>query len=200
MRGLYAIVDTGLVARHEVVKKTKVVLAAGCRVIQYRNKNGSPEQCLSDARALHMLCTRYHASFIVNDYLDIAATLGCGLHLGGDDTTITKARQTLGPDAIIGASCYNSLERAEAAIAAGASYIAFGAFFPSSTKPEAAVATADVLSAARRFNKPIVAIGGITPDNGKQLITAGADMLAVISSLWQADDIAAQTNRFQNLF
>ncbi|HJU26811.1 MAG TPA: thiamine phosphate synthase, partial [Rhodanobacteraceae bacterium] len=123
-----------------------------------------------------------------------------GVHLGEDDAPIAHARATLGPGAIIGVSCHDSLQRAREAAAEGADYLAFGAFFPSATKPQARHATPDLLRAAREFGKPLVAIGGITPDNGGSLIAAGADFLAAVSGIFGAQDVRAAARRYAGLF
>lgn len=200
MRGLYAIADSQYLTPDKLLDRCKQVLDNGCKVLQYRDKTSDQAQWLEQASALHTLCKRYQAEFIINDYLPLAAELGCGLHLGKDDISIAEARTLLGSEATIGASCYSSIKTAQQAAEAGASYLAFGRFYPSATKPDAPAANPTVLSAAKTFGLPIVAIGGITPDNGGQLISAGADALAVISDLWTAADLNHQCQRYTQLF
>lgn len=200
MRGLYAILDTLYVPADDLLARCQALIAAGCKVIQYRDKPANPAQYLNRAKPLHQLCQQHGVLFIVNDHLAAATALGSGLHVGGDDTNLSVARQTLGPNAVIGASCYNQLALAQSAKAEGASYVAFGAFFGSGTKPSAVSARPSLLTNAQQLQLPIVAIGGITPDNGAQLVEAGADMLAVIGSLWQAPELSTQVKRFQLLF
>lgn len=200
MRGLYAILDSSYIPAGDLTSYCQTILEAGCRVIQYRDKQATEDEYLVNAEKLLTLCRQYNAHFIVNDHLSIAATLECGVHLGGDDAAIKQAREALGANAIIGASCYNRIELAEQAKLQGATYIAFGAFFSSPTKPQAVVAASSIIAAAKPLDLPIVAIGGITPDNGAQLVAAGADMLAVISDLWQADDISARAKQYQSLY
>lgn len=200
MRGLYAIVDGDYLTPAEMPQRLQPVLDAGCRIIQYRDKQADAKRRYQCAVALQAQCQRAGASFIVNDDLELALRLGCGVHLGSDDSDIAAARQRLGSETIIGVSCYNQLSLAESAVKNGASYIAFGAFFSSATKPNAVVATADLLQQAQHLKCPIVAIGGITPDNSAPLVAAGADMLAVISDLWQASDLARQVHCYQQLF
>jgi thiamine-phosphate pyrophosphorylase len=152
--------------------------------------------------AIRKLCAEKGVLFIVNDDVDLAATVDAdGVHVGRQDTACRSARERLGEDAIIGASCYNDYARAEAAAAAGASYIAFGAFFGSPTKPEAPRATTELIVRAKEaLSLPVVAIGGITPQNGASLVTAGADMLAVITAVFSQPDIAGASRQFSDLF
>jgi thiamine-phosphate pyrophosphorylase len=177
-------------------------LEGGALAIQYRNKTAAPELRLQQARALRALCAGRGATLIINDDIDLAREVDAdGVHLGLGDATIGEARTRLRAKALIGASCYDSLERAEAAVAAGADYIAFGSFFPSSTKPGAVRAGVPLITAAKaRWNVPVVAIGGITPANAGALIEAGADAVAVISGLFDAADVAAAARSFAALF
>lgn len=201
MKGLYAITDATLLPGEKLLSQTEQVLKHGISLLQYRDKLANSDTRKQRASALLTLCRRYDTALIINDDIELASQLGCGVHLGKDDGEIALARHKLGKQAIIGASCYNNLDTAETALAAGASYIAFGRFFSSTTKPLASPAEPAVLKAAKRkFSAPIVAIGGITPDNGRQLVNAGADMLAVIAGLWQADDINAQCQCYSALF
>jgi thiamine-phosphate pyrophosphorylase len=199
--GLYALTPD----RYATDALTECVAAAldgGASAIQYRNKTAAPDQRLRQARALRDLCAARGAALIINDDIDLARTVDAdGVHLGRGDAAIGQARASLRPTALIGASCYDSLERAEAAVAAGADYIAFGSFFPSTTKPDAVRAGVSLLSAARtRWTVPVVAIGGITPANAAALIDAGADAVAVISALFDAADVAATARSFVALF
>ncbi len=199
--GLYALTPD----RFETGALTASVAAAldgGATAIQYRNKTVAPDLRLQQARALRALCAARGATFIVNDDIDLAHAVGAdGVHLGRDDAAIGEARARLQPGALIGASCYDSLERAEAAVAAGADYVAFGSFYPSSTKPQAARAALSLIVAAKaRWTVPVVAIGGITVANAAALIDAGADAVAVISALFDAPDVAAAARSFAALF
>lgn len=205
MRGLYAITDPDLLPSEQLYSAAEAALESGIALLQYRDKTADATVRECRATRLQSLCQQYQTPLIINDDLTLANKLGCGVHLGTDDSDIATARQQLGPSAIIGASCYNRLEIAERAIQAGASYIAFGRFFSSSTKPLASAAQISTLSTAKqqlspRFNGPIVAIGGITPDNGGNLLEAGADMLAVVAGLWQSDNISQQCARYRALF
>jgi thiamine-phosphate pyrophosphorylase len=156
---------------------------------------------LQEARELAALCNAFAVPLIINDDIELArASDAAGVHLGEDDEAIADARATLGDEAIIGVSCYDSPQRARDAAAAGANYLAFGAFFPSATKPGARHATPDLLRGARGLGLPLVAIGGITHENGGPLIAAGADFLAVVSGVFGASDIRAAARHYVELF
>ena len=202
LRGLYAITDSGLAADGNLLQQVEQALRGGARAIQYRDKTGSPQQRRQQAGDLLRLCRESGVPLIINDDLGLAVELGAdGVHLGRDDPQPELARSRLGPDAIIGVSCYNELERALAAQRAGADYVAFGRFFASSSKPEAVQATPALLrEARRRLALPLVAIGGITPENGASLLSAGADMLAVIHGIFGQPDIQLACERFARLF
>lgn len=169
--------------------------------VQYRNKAASTRLRAAQAARLQALCCEAGVPLLVNDDARLAAAVGAaGVHLGEDDGAIAIARDLLGQDAIIGASCYDDLERARAAAAAGADYLAFGAFFASATKPGARRATPATLRTAACHRLPLVAIGGITPDNGAIPIAAGADLLAVVGSVFDAPDPVAAARAFRALF
>jgi len=199
--GLYAITpdlaDTG-----ELLRRVRAALSGGIRLLQYRNKAATAALRGTQARELQALCSGAGVPLIINDHLDLALECGAaGLHLGGDDGDIAAARARLGPHRLLGASCYDRIGLAEAAIAAGADHVAFGSFFPSGVKPGAARPPVDLITQARsRLRVPVVAIGGITPHNAPQLVAAGADAVAVISAVFGAADIAAAAREFQPLF
>ena len=196
-RGLYAITDG---PRADLLDACAAVLRGGAVVIQYRDKTGDRARRHEEAAALAALCGRFAVPLIVNDDIDLAAGVAAGVHLGEADGDVASARVRLGADAIIGVSCYDSLERARDMAKAGADYLAFGAFFPSPTKPNARRAMPDLLAAARAFGKPLVAIGGITPDNAQPLLDAGATFLAVVSGVFAAGDPTAAARRYTQLF
>lgn len=197
-RGLYAITDG---PREDLVNAVAAAIAGGARLVQYRDKTPDAARRVLEAGALHQLCRAHGVPLIINDDVALALTIGAeGVHLGEDDDAVLDAREALGPTAIIGVSCYDSLERAQELVAAGADYIAFGAFFPSPTKPQARRASLDLLRQSAALGVPRVAIGGITPDNAGLLVDAGADYLAIISAIFRADDIRAAAQCFTDLF
>jgi thiamine-phosphate pyrophosphorylase len=176
-------------------------LLAHATWLQYRNKAADPALRAAQAAGLQALCTAAGVPLLVNDDPALARATGtAGVHLGEGDAAIAAARDLLGRDAIIGASCYDDGARAEAAAAAGASYLAFGAMFPSTTKPHARRAAPALLRAATRHGLPLVAIGGITPDNAGIAIAAGADLVAVVGGVFDAPDPLAAARALQALF
>lgn len=186
----------------ELSRKVKFALQGGAQVLQYRNKLADSELRLVQATALRKLTRAFGTTFIINDDAQLARQVDAdGVHLGRDDGNVIEARKLLGGDKKIGVSCYNRFELAQQAVRQGADYVAFGAFFASSIKPDAPAATLELLQQARReLSVPIVAIGGITLQNGKQLIEAGADALAVISAVFGATDIQQAAQQFSTLF
>ncbi|MGZ8256522.1 MAG: thiamine phosphate synthase [Gallionella sp.] len=200
IKGLYAItpdeLDTAV-----LLDKTRQVLQGGATILQYRNKRADGELQLTQATALRNLTREFGAIFIVNDDALLAQQVAAdGVHLGGEDGTIAAARAQLGADKLIGVSCYNRLDLAHSAVQNGADYVAFGAFFASTVKPNAPVASLALLQQARReIAVPIVAIGGITVENSASLIAAGADGLAVISAVFAASDIEQSARQFSDL-
>jgi len=196
--GLYAITSG---PHPQLLVQVAQALAGGARVLQYRDKSDDAPRRHAEAQALLDLCRRYQVPLIINDDVALAAAIGAdGVHLGERDVDIATARAALGARAIIGVSCYNSFERAQRLAASGANYLAFGAFFPSPTKPHAPRAEPELLRRAATLGLPTVAIGGITPDNGGLLVEAGADYLAVITGVFGADDIALAASRVAALF
>jgi thiamine-phosphate pyrophosphorylase len=196
--GLYAVTDG---PRADLIGACAAVLRGGAAVLQYRDKTGDVARRRAEAFALAALCADFGVPLIINDDVDLAAAVDAtGVHLGADDADVASARAQLGAAAIIGASCYDSLERAQELTRAGADYLAFGAFFPSPTKPQARRALPALLTAAKRLGKPLVAIGGITPDNALPLLAAGADFIAVVSGVFASPDPEAAMRRYVHLF
>jgi thiamine-phosphate pyrophosphorylase len=202
LSGLYAITDPCAGSGQALLDNVAAALRGGARVLQYRDKGSDGEQRLDEALALRRLCADFGALFIVNDDVELARLVGAdGVHIGSDDTGLEEARRQLGDEAIIGVSCYNRLELAEQAVAAGADYVAFGRFFPSASKPEAVQAGPGLLRAAKAaLSVPVVAIGGITPDNARSLIEHGADALAVIQGVFAQTDIEDAARQLASLF
>ncbi|MGB9429206.1 MAG: thiamine phosphate synthase [Gammaproteobacteria bacterium] len=202
LHGLYAVTDHILTAGDQLLPAVQASIRGGARLVQYRDKTHEHLRRKREARALRQLCREHEVLFIINDDVALAAETGAdGVHLGQDDAALEEARVQLGPRAVIGVSCYDSLHRAVTAAHAGADYVAFGSFFASPTKPEAVPAPLSLLEEAhRQLTIPICAIGGITPENGSALIRAGADMLAVISGLFGVADTETATHRYTRLF
>ena len=206
LQGLYAITPAATRDNDSLARQVELAIEGGARLIQYRNKSDNkslPQPArYQEAQALLAICHRYRVPLIINDDVALAVDLAAdGVHLGGEDMACLEARERLGPSAIIGISCYNQLDRALAAQAQGADYVAFGRFFPSRSKPQAVQAGVALLRQARQqLRIPIVAIGGITSDNCHTLIEAGADMLAVIDAVFGEADVKAAAQRFARCF
>ena len=202
LKGLYAITPRHATDLNDLLPLATAALQGGAGILQYRDKAPGTARRQANAEALKRQCQAYDALLIINDDVDLALAVAAdGVHIGRDDGGIETARHRLGDRVIIGTSCYNRLPLALQAQAAGADYVAFGRFFPSVSKPQAVQAGPQLLHQARAALKiPIVAIGGITPENGATLIRAGADMLAVINAVFGQPDIEASCRRFQPLF
>jgi thiamine-phosphate pyrophosphorylase len=199
LRGLYAI--TPDVADIELLsRKVEQALVGGAVALQYRNKLLARDKRLAQAHRLAALAHGYGVPFIVNDDIEIALAVGAnGTHLGKDDADLRAARERLAGK-ILGASCYDRIELARAAVAGGADYVAFGSVFPSPTKSAAVRAPLSLFGEATSLGVPLAAIGGITLENAPQLLAAGADLLAVISDLFDAADVAARATQYARLF
>ena len=196
LRGLYAVTPE-LANTQTLLRSVAQALEGGIAMLQYRRKGG---QQIDEANTLARMCRERDVLFIVND--DIALALACGadgVHLGRDDGELVAARTRLGGK-LLGASCYDSLAAARAAVAAGADYVAFGSVFPSPTKPAAVRAPLALFGEARALGVPLVAIGGITLQNAPQLLAAGADSVAVVSDLFEAPAIAERARAYGMLF
>ena len=200
LRGLYLITpDEADTAR--LLARVAPLLGAGVALLQYRNKAADPALRREQAAALKALCAQANVPLVINDDAALARETGAdGAHLGEDDGDIAAARALLGPDAIVGASCYDEIGRAARAVAAGASYVAFGAFFPTTTKITTRRAAPQLLRDAKPLGVPLVAIGGITPANAKPLVDAGADMIAVIGGVFDAAAPVAAVREYRQLF
>jgi thiamine-phosphate pyrophosphorylase len=201
LKGLYAVTpdlaDTG-----ELLRRSREALLGGARLLQYRNKTADAAHRREQAAALLRLCHGHGARLIVNDGLQLALEIGAdGVHLGREDGGIAAARAALGAGKLLGISCYDDLERAREARRLGADYVAFGSFFASPTKPAAVRAPLTLPALAKaELGLPVCAIGGITLHNAPQLIAAGADLLAVISDLFEAPDIRVRAAAYTSLF
>ncbi|KAA0873652.1 thiamine phosphate synthase [Nitrincola tapanii] len=202
LKGLYAITDATLLPTQEqLLFACEQALLGGAQLLQYREKSQNKRKRLAEGRALANLCAAYQRTLIINDDLELAAELGVGLHLGQKDGSVEQARRLLGDQAIIGATCHQDLALAKRAAEEGASYVAFGACFPSQTKPLASRAPIELFqNAAEQIHLPKVAIGGLNLDNSAQVIAAGAEMIAVVHALFSSTDIRQQAQAFSALF
>ena len=199
LKSLYAITDSQLLSSDKLFEAVNAALKGGCELVQYRDKSNDQPRRLAEAKTLLALCVKHEARLIINDDVGLAKEVGAhGVHLGQDDKNPVAARIILGSSAIIGVTCHDSLALAERAIKDTANYIAFGRFFSSNTKPDAPPAPLNLLTEARaKFpNIPIAAIGGVTLENAKSVLDAGADLIAVCHSLFAADNIEAQAKLF----
>jgi len=201
IHGLYVITDPELIPDPELAARVRRAVEGGATAVQYRDKRPGDAGHLERARALRAVTRELDALLIINDDPALAAKVDAdGVHLGRDDPDIRHARAVVG-SRLIGISCYNELERARSAEKAGADYVAFGSFFPTATKSDTVTATPDLLTRARQeLSLPVVAIGGITPDNGASLVAAGADALAVVSAVFAAPDTHHAAALFKPLF
>ncbi len=201
IKGLYAvtpdIADTDL-----LVKKVEAALQGGVNILQYRNKQANHKLQTQQARSLLPLCRQYNVPLIINDSVKLCLTLNAdGVHLGADDGNLAEVRARIGLDKIVGASCYNRFDLALSAQKNGVDYVAFGACFASSTKPNAPVADLSLFNQARtELTSPSVAIGGINLQNASQVIQSGADAIAVIQAIFMADDVKLAAQQFSQLF
>lgn len=184
LAGLYGITDNKLLAEGRLLPYVEAALQGGMQLLQYRDKTQDTARRYQEASALKALCQQYQAQLIINDDVLLAKELAVGVHLGQEDGSIARARKLLGKNAIIGATCHGSLTLAQQAKKEGASYLAFGRFFPSKTKPDAKPADINVLQQAKALCLPICAIGGITLDNTPLLIKEGVNLIAVVNELF----------------
>jgi len=197
--GLYAITQTENKSAERIIEDVSAALKGGISILQYRDKTTADKVYL--AKQLLKLCQQYHVPLLINDDALLAYQIGAdGVHIGKDDGDLAEARKILGPKAIIGQSCYDDINLALQAEKNGANYVAFGRFFPSSSKPLALPAHIETLQLAKvKIKLPIVAIGGILPENGGQLLDAGADLLAVIGGIF-ADDPESSVHKYTKIF
>jgi thiamine-phosphate pyrophosphorylase len=199
-RGLYALTPDAADTAW-LIAAVRAAVSGGASAVQYRNKAADTGLARAQASAIASVCRAAAVPLIVNDDLELALAVdAAGVHLGAADGDLAAARARLGPGKLLGASCYDRLDDAARAVAAGADYVAFGSVSASPTKPGAVRAPLSLFRDAGRLGVPLVAIGGITLDNARAVVAAGADALAVITALFQADDVAAQARRFAALF
>lgn len=201
MRGLY-LVTPNWDDTEQLIAATDAALSAGAALVQYRHKEAGPELRLEQATALLALCRRHGRPLVINDHVDLCQAIDAdGVHLGHTDAGIREARALLGQDKIVGASCYGELALARTAADAGASYVAFGGFYPSPVKKYTFVTPPEMLDQARaEIGLPIVVIGGMTPGNAAPLVARGIDLVAAITSVYGARDPGAAARAFGALF
>jgi thiamine-phosphate pyrophosphorylase len=201
IKGLYAITPD-MADLNTLIHKTKLAIEGGAFMVQYRSKIQDHAVKIQQCAAILRLCREYGVPCIVNDDVGMCLNLEAdGVHLGENDDNIAEVRAILGEDSIIGSSCYDQLNRAKQAQKEGASYVAFGAVFPTSTKPNAPRATLELLREAKReIQIPIVAIGGITMNNAHDVIETGIDAIAVITSLYESNSIKETAETFSQMF
>lgn len=201
MKGLYLVTpdwdDT-----QKLLEMTELALKGGAAVVQYRHKTANAALRREQAECLLALCRTYGRPLVINDFVDLCQALDAdGVHVGGTDAAVAEVRAALGPDKIVGASCYGDLSLARAAHAAGASYVAFGGFYPSRVKKYPVTTAPSIIGQSQAdIPLPVVVIGGMTVENAAPLVAAGADMVAAISSVYLAADPQAVARRFAELF
>ncbi|HED34467.1 MAG TPA: thiamine phosphate synthase [Gammaproteobacteria bacterium] len=190
LHGLYVITHEQLMPEQHFMQMAEASLAAGASILQYRDKSTDTAKRLEQAENLKKACHKHAAIFIINDDISLAKKIDAdGVHLGREDLSVKEAREQLGTEKIIGVSCYNQISLAREAIDQKADYIAFGSFFNSSVKPDAAVASPNLITEIKKISDiPVCCIGGININNCKPLIESGADMLAVISEVFSSTD------------
>lgn len=199
--GLYAITPPCYPDGQRLVRDCTSALQGGARLLQFRDKSGDPAWRLQTGKRLLDICLEHEVPLIINDDVELARELGAaGVHLGLDDATIHDATTALPKGSIIGATCHDRLDLAGTAARQGATYLAFGSMFPSATKPGAVSCPPRTLTQAKRYGLPLVAIGGITLENGASLIAAGADYLAVIDALFASGDVRGTAEKFASLY
>ncbi|HSY30264.1 MAG TPA: thiamine phosphate synthase [Burkholderiaceae bacterium] len=201
MRGLY-LVTPDCDNTQQLLEITELALRGGAALVQYRHKTADAALRLEQAECLQALCRTYHKPFIINDHLDLCLALNAdGIHVGGTDESVARVRAAMGPRKIVGASCYGSMELAHEAYRTGASYIAFGGFYPSRVKQYPVTTSPDIISQAKKeIPLPNVVIGGMTCDNAAPLVANGADMVAAISSIYLAGNPQSAARAFSDLF
>jgi thiamine-phosphate pyrophosphorylase len=201
MKGLYLVTpdwdDT-----NRLLQATEAALRGGVALVQYRHKTADEALRREQAQALLALCRRHGTPLVINDFVELCMALGAdGVHVGGTDASVSQVRAAVGPDRIVGASCYGDLQLARDARDAGASYVAFGGFYPSRVKKYPVTTPPEIVAQSKaEIALPVVVIGGMTQDNAVPLVAQGADMVAAISSVYLADDPEAAARTFVALF
>lgn len=197
LKGIYAITDEVLTPSKTILKQVEDALKGGAKIIQLRNKSASDNDLIDIATQLQKLCASYNATFFINDRVELAQKIGAdGVHIGFSDLGVKATRKLIGPNVLIGVSCYGDLERAKQAVKDGADYVAFGAFYPSKTKPKAAVVPLEVIKIAKKeLNVPVCVIGGINESNIQEVAQHKPDMYSLVSDIFEAENIEEKVNR-----
>ena len=200
-RGLYAISDTKRFEDEALIENCMLALRGGAVMLQYRDKSNDNAKRILQATALRKICHQYKAFLIIDNDAELCQAVEAdGVHLGPNDMQVSEARRFLGPGKILGVSCHQSLVRAHEALKETANYVSFGAFYPSKTRPDANIINKALLKEITKFPIPSVAIGGITVDRAKELIHQGIDHVAVISDLWDSEDVETHAKKYAELF
>lgn len=200
-RGLYAITDTSRFADHALIENCILALRGGAVMLQYRDKSKNQAKRILQATALRKICHQHKAFLIIDNDVELCQIVDAdGVHLGPNDMQVTEARRLLGPGKILGVSCHQSLARAHEALKETANYVSFGAFYPSKTRPDAKIIDKTLLNEITKFPIPSVAIGGITVERAEELIHQGIDHVAVISDLWDSENIETHAKEYAELF
>jgi thiamine-phosphate pyrophosphorylase len=201
MKGLY-LVTPNWDDTDRMIAATRAALDGGAAMVQYRHKEAGTALRMEQAAALLAVCRRYNRPLVINDHVDLCVTLDAdGVHVGGTDVSVRTAREQLGRDKIVGASCYGDLDRAHSAQVQGATYAAFGGFYPSQVKKYTFRTDPSILEQARqRIALPLVVIGGMTPENARPLVAKGAHMVAAITSIYAEADPCEAAKQFDQLF
>lgn len=202
LRGLY-IVTPDWDETSRMLDATEKAIKGGATIVQYRHKTAGPELRKEQAKVMQALCKKYDVPFIINDHVDLCLELDTdGIHVGGTDAPVEEVRKKVGPNKIVGASCYGEMDLVRKAVKGGASYVAFGGFYPSRIKKYAVTTPVNIVSVAKKEfpNMPSVAIGGINLENAVPLVKEGVDMISVISSVYFVDDPESAAKAFAKLY
>ncbi|MCH8534376.1 MAG: thiamine phosphate synthase [Flavobacteriaceae bacterium] len=197
LKGIYAITDEILTPNTSIVSQVEAALKGGARIIQLRNKSAQDKDLIKTATQLQALCVKHKATFFINDRVELAQKIGAdGVHIGYSDLGVKETRELISPTVLIGVSCYGDIERAKQAIKDGADYVAFGAFYPSKTKPKAAVVDFKVIAQAKKeLGVPVCVIGGINEDNIKEIAAYQPDMFSLVSDIFEAKNIQEKVQK-----
>jgi thiamine-phosphate pyrophosphorylase len=201
LQGIYAVTDEVLTPKSTIVKQVEEALEAGAKVIQLRDKSSTDDELEPIAKSLQALCDQKNATFFINDRVQLAKKIGAdGVHVGFTDQTVKETREEVGEKMLIGVSCYGDIERAKQAVNDGADYVAFGAFYPSKTKPKADVVSKEVISKAKaELDVPVCVIGGINRKNINEIVDFQPDLYALVSDIFESESIKQTVTELNEL-